>query len=93
MYKQGDGDARIAADCGDDPWRPATLSHAQILSGATSQVIPRAQTFAERLDTWREDASARLAALDITADELADAVARSDAKVAAGSCAPPAAIC
>ncbi|AKM08279.1 M23 family metallopeptidase [Pelagerythrobacter marensis] len=73
MYKQGDGDARIAADCGDDPWRPATLSHAQILSGATSQVIPRAQTFAERLDTWREDASARLAALDIAPD-LAEAI-------------------
>lgn len=73
MYKQGDGGARVNAGFGDDLWRPATLSHAQILPDAVPHVIPRARTLAERVDTWREDLSARLARADIAPD-LAEAI-------------------
>lgn len=68
MYKQSDGDGHVTADVGGDVWRPAALSHSQILAAEPPRVIPRAQTFGERFDTWRSGLSERLERVDLAPD-------------------------
>lgn len=73
MYKRNEAEMGAIAGDGEDVWRPASLSHAQILPGGAPRVIARARTLAERFDTWREDVSGRLAAADLAPD-LAEAI-------------------
>ena len=73
VYKRNEAEMGAIAGDGEDVWRPASLSHAQILPGGAPRVIARARTLAERFDTWREDVSGRLAAADLAPD-LAEAI-------------------
>ena len=68
MYKQNDGDGHVTADAGGDVWRPAALSHSQILAAEPPRVIPRAQTFGERFDTWRSGLSEAFERVDLAPD-------------------------
>lgn len=68
MYQQRDGDGQIPADSGGDVWRPAALSHAQILAEPAPTVIARAQTVGDRFETWRAGISERFDQVDLAPD-------------------------
>lgn len=73
MYKQSVGDGHVFADSGVDVWRPAALSHSQIVAEAQPRIIQRARRFPERFDAWRASISEVFERIDVAPD-LAEAI-------------------
>ncbi|WP_225425770.1 M23 family metallopeptidase [Pelagerythrobacter rhizovicinus] len=68
MYKQSLGDGTVSADSGGDVWRPAALSHSQIVADPQPQVIQRARRLPERFDAWRAGVSEVFERIDLAPD-------------------------
>ncbi len=73
MFQERQAQEQIDADSGGEDWRPASLSHAQIVPEPASHTISRAQTASERFDTWRAGISERIERVDLAPD-LAEAI-------------------
>jgi len=73
VYKQDVGDRHVTADSGGDAWRPAALSHSQIVPDPQPQVIQRARRFPERFDAWRAGISEMFDRIDLAPD-LAESI-------------------
>jgi murein DD-endopeptidase MepM/ murein hydrolase activator NlpD len=68
VYKQGFGDGPVSPDSGGDLWRPASLSHSQIVADPQPQVIQRARRLSERFDAWRAGVSEVFERADLAPD-------------------------
>jgi len=68
VYKQGFGDGHVTADSGGDLWRPAALSHSQIVADPQPHVILRARRLSERFDAWRAGVSEAFERMDLAPD-------------------------